>query len=179
MIDEKGKIEEVIDGYPVADLEKDTLFLCREEPITLGQLNEGLSFMWSNGSSMQTIQVTESGYYAVTVSNECGISFDEIVVLEQNQQLTCIIESPNVFAPDGDGVNDGFRPFSDCCFLDYNLQIFSRWGGLVFESSDPNKKWDGTKDGLQLPSDVYIWNLHFLDANNQPFTKRGELTLIR
>jgi gliding motility-associated-like protein len=64
-------------------LGKDTVFLCDSNgTIQLDALNPGANFLWSNGSTTQTLTVNSPGTYAVTVSANCGIGTDTIVVLD-------------------------------------------------------------------------------------------------
>ena len=69
------------------------------------------------------------------------------------------VEVPNVFTPNGDGINDFFKlrgtsvPENE--FI--SIQIFNRWGTLVFEAGSPGFKWDGrSHDGL-CATGVYYW----------------------
>jgi gliding motility-associated-like protein len=62
---------------------------------------------------------------------------------------------PNSFSPNGDGVNDKFFAIANQVeFIE--MQIFNRWGQLVFQSNDINSKWDGRfKDTIELGLYVY------------------------
>lgn len=67
---------------------------------------------------------------------------------------------PNSFTPNGDGVNDLFFPEGEGIdFTNYTMQIFNRWGEVLFESSDASKGWDGTYKGKSLKADTYIWKI--------------------
>jgi len=70
---------------------------------------------------------------------------------------------PNVFTPNGDGLNDFFQIRTDqlgACFDNFNIQIFDRWGVLVFDSDDFHFKWDGyAKSGKEAASGVYYYVL--------------------
>ena len=68
-------------------------------------------------------------------------------------------ELPNVFTPNGDGINDYFVPFPYKYVKDIDLVIYNRWGAIVFTSTDPDINWDGTdKDTKQKCSDgVYYY----------------------
>ena len=86
---------------------------------------------------------------------------------------------PNSFSPNGDGLNDYFGAIGIRNQRDYNLQIYNRWGELIFESFDPNFKWDGTFHNLNCPDGVYVWKLYCINANNQFSNKNGYVTLLR
>lgn len=66
---------------------------------------------------------------------------------------------PNVFSPNGDGENDFFRPFPYNFVKDINIQIFDRWGVLMFQSTDPDIMWNGTyqENGKPCTEGVYYY----------------------
>ncbi len=66
---------------------------------------------------------------------------------------------PNVFTPNGDGVNDFFRPFPYKYITEVDIKIYNRWGNLVFSSTHPDILWDGkNQDSKQPCSDgVYYY----------------------
>ena len=171
----------VIDGFPVADLEQDS-FICPSETLTLGSKNLGDHFLWNTNETSQTISITESGLYAVTVTNECGLSSDEVLIQKAADRPSCQFELPTVFTPNADGINDRFRPITTCCITAYELKIFSQWGQIVFSSTNPDHAWDGTFQNKQLPASVFVWQISYSIIQNNTskrFTKAGDLTLIR
>ncbi|HRI59676.1 MAG TPA: gliding motility-associated C-terminal domain-containing protein, partial [Saprospiraceae bacterium] len=68
---------------------------------------------------------------------------------------------PNAFTPNGDGVNDTFKPVFFCPVATTNFKIYNRWGQKVFETRDPNAAWDGRVDGTEAASDVYAWQVEY------------------
>ena len=67
-------------------------------------------------------------------------------------------ELPNAFTPNSDGDNDVFIPYPYCFIDRIEIQIFNRWGELVFQSMDPNINWDGTNQaGDDLPVGTYYY----------------------
>lgn len=84
---------------------------------------------------------------------------------------------PSAFSPNDDGENDRFRP-KGSYVIDYNLQIYSRWGELIFESNDRYKAWDGTYKGEKAPTGVYQYVLE-ITGTEGVITKKGTVTLIR
>ena len=85
---------------------------------------------------------------------------------------------PNAFFPDG--VNKTFVPvgvFNN--ENDYYFGIFSRMGGLVFETLTPNKGWDGTYKGSDATQGVYVYVLKYTDSDGHRYHKIGTVTLLR
>ena len=56
--------------------------------------------------------------------------------------MESLLEVPNAFSPNGDGINDEFRVVFKS-LKTYNIVIFNRWGRVVYKSNDPSKGWDG------------------------------------
>jgi gliding motility-associated-like protein len=90
---------------------------------------------------------------------------------------------PNAFTPDGDGLNDVFRPLLECPEGEYTMEVYNRWGQRIFTSNDPEVGWDGRVNNNAAPVDVYVWLLHFgeVDENGQVLNRvqNGEVTLLR
>lgn len=90
---------------------------------------------------------------------------------------------PNAFTPNGDGDNDHFAPVIND-ITNYTFQIFSRWGELIFSSSEPSEGWDGrTPNGTDVGVGVYVWELQYTQITEtgeaQDFARRGMVNLIR
>jgi gliding motility-associated-like protein len=87
---------------------------------------------------------------------------------------------PNSFSPNADGVNDVWKVVG---FNASNLriQIFDRWGLLVFESTDADKPWLGDHQGgiTFVPSDVYHYVIQFVDIRGEHKRKTGIVSVIR
>jgi gliding motility-associated-like protein len=62
--------------------------------------------------------------------------------------------------------------------LNYKLQIFNRWGSLIFESNNINVPWNGYYKGKLCKQGVYIWFVEGKYANGKPFKKTGDVTLL-
>lgn len=92
-----------------------------------------------------------------------------------------LVRIPNAFTPNGDGDNDFFEmTVLEGSVQIERMQIFNRWGNLVFESTDPKARWDGTIDGQPAPSDVYLYRISWRrsDGAIMPVAV-GDLTLLR
>ena len=90
----------------------------------------------------------------------------------------CVL-MPNVFTPNGDGINDVIKPIIPCLKKFRCYKVYNRWGNLVFETTDTNIGWDGTFRNKQQPAESYIWLVEGLDAKGEKLTKSGMFTLIR
>jgi gliding motility-associated-like protein len=87
---------------------------------------------------------------------------------------------PNAFTPNGDGLNEVFRPVYEG-ILRYSLFVYSRWGQEIFRTSDPEEGWDGTLNGNACPGDVYVFvssfGLSLRPEDNG--VRKGTVTLLR
>ena len=85
------------------------------------------------------------------------------------------IEIPNVFTPNGDGINDVFKiNLSGGSLSNFNISIYDRWGLLVFTSPNINNKWDGrTTSGLKVVSGTYFY---VIDLNSAVY--KGHITVL-
>lgn len=87
---------------------------------------------------------------------------------------------PNAFTPDGDGQNDLFRIQYAENFLLESLQIFNRWGQVVFSTEDIGEAWDGRlSNGDPLPTGTYIYIIRGTDEIGAPLYRQGNITLMR
>ncbi|MFN8807671.1 MAG: gliding motility-associated C-terminal domain-containing protein [Bacteroidota bacterium] len=95
--------------------------------------------------------------------------------------------NPNGPSPDGRGgngtFNDVFLPIVRGIADEpdaYNLQVFDRWGNLLFESNSSTKGWDGyDQNGKMMPAGVYVYKLTLRFSDTQRTTQVGDVTLIR
>ena len=65
---------------------------------------------------------------------------------------------PNVFSPNFDGINDEFKVYGTD-IIEIHLQVIDRWGGLAFETKNPEQAWDGKIGDRSAEPGVYVWKL--------------------
>lgn len=65
------------------------------------------------------------------------------------------------------------------CIQSFVLQVFDRWGEKVFETSDPDKCWDGTYKGAQLNTGVFAYTFKATLSNSTEVRQDGNITLVR
>lgn len=126
-------------------------------------------------------QFTESGTYTEIVLNY--FLCDSTIQLEiRNPEpyfcVPCLVFIPDAFSPNGDGINDVFKPYPN--YVNFHLfQIYNRWGGLVHESVGPDPFWDGTYDGRPLDPGVYLYLIKGTCLNGMEYQSNGDVTLFR
>jgi gliding motility-associated-like protein len=149
-----------------------------------------LSFLWEFGggnTSTDSIppphlyppSINEAKYtVAYTVTNDLGCS--DRIEKTVTQLRTCRIDVPTAFTPNGDGLNDLFGPLNALVAENFLFRVYNRWGGLVFESKDWTKPWDGTIKGAQQPAANYVWTLSYRDlVTGRDVNRKGSFVLIR
>ncbi|MCC6252841.1 MAG: gliding motility-associated C-terminal domain-containing protein [Bacteroidia bacterium] len=130
-----------------------------------------------NGSSYKpefTHTFENPGVYevklTVTTDKGCVETVKDSIVIEENYHIFF----PNAFTPNGDGLNDVFAP-SGSGVKDFRIEIYNRWGLLVYVSNSFNQPWDGG-DNIQ---DNYIWRVYLTDNKGTTREMTGSVTLIR
>ena len=93
-------------------------------------------------------------------------------------EYICSPYLPNAFSPNDDGRNDTFFPFIVCPNATYTLQVFDRWGSMIFESTADQQEWDGQIDGKAAPVGVYVYVVQLATDFSQE-TFYGEVNLVR
>jgi gliding motility-associated-like protein len=184
------------DPNPVADFEIQNNPLPIINPTTLLQntSQSATSSVWDfgDGSAPSTVFSPihtfpeKAGAYTVTLqianSNGCTDATTQILQIEQDP----IYYVPNAFTPNGSELNNVFLPiFSPSLALQsYSLQIFNRWGEIIFESQDPLKGWDGTvntTNGASMsPDGMYTYKISFVETGfEKEFEVVGSVVLVR
>ena len=175
--DTTGDISVVYNSKPILNLLTDTT-LCVSEQILLDAHSPQSNYLWQDGSTLPTYEVSQSGTYSVQVSNSCGSTSASSII--NFKDCSCKFSVPNAFTPNNDGLNDIFRPKYICLFSNYNMKIFNRWGQLVFTSKDPSSGWDGNMGGQPQPMGTYVWMISYLDQlTNKNTIEHGTVILVR
>ncbi len=140
-------------------------------------------YSWSpGGSNSRYLDVTEQGLYTVTVTDtNCCTNSDQVFIQFSD------LHFPNAFNPRSPTQrNQTFGVVGDVSSLaGFKLQIFDRWGKIIFETDDPTKPWDGKFEGGEFaPLGVYVWHSVFttFESGLEPsknIVNRGTVTLLR
>jgi gliding motility-associated-like protein len=123
-----------------------------------------------NGQESITYQVVAS------TSEGCNNSDDITIRIFKTGPSIFI---PNAFTPNNDGLNDVIRPIlAGIQRLDY-FRIYNRYGQLVFETSTPNRGWDGRINGLLQASSAFVYQCQAVTIDGTVLTQKGTFTLVR
>lgn len=107
--------------------------------------------------------------YKLNVENnfECKAD-DKITVLEGCEPALFV---PDVFTPNGDSLNDTFE-VTPAYITDFDFKVFNRWGEMVFNSKNPEIKWDGRYKGKVFANQLYPYTINY---KSKYFPERGTL----
>ncbi|MFN0015660.1 MAG: laminin B domain-containing protein [Saprospiraceae bacterium] len=161
-------------------LQSDTV-VCRGEPLDLSVPSGLIDWQWGDGSRSAFLRVMESGRYTLTGHTATCMVSDTVAVSYINC-AECQYYIPNVFSPNDDGRNDVWQVFLPCIWQRFRLEVFDRWGNLVFVSADPEQVWNGKAGGMSAPPGVYVWQLEWtgeLLGEEKNYLERGGVTLVR
>lgn len=174
------------------------IFLPGERPVFINRSQNAVDYHWDFGDGNSSTdfapshQYTEPGLYsiALTTTSDMGCedtyTLNEVLKVEQGGEVVF----PNAFTPNPEGPSGGryefgsprntvFYPSTQKGVVEYQLQIFSRWGEIIFESNDVEIGWDGYHKNTLAPQGVYIWRVRYKTADGQVKIKAGDVTLIR
>ena len=136
-----------------------------------------LTYQWNTGSAVNFIDINTFGTYYLTVKdlNLCT-GTDSITIRRKN----CIyIGIPNAFTPNGDAMNDIFKPTIFQAVQNFSMVVFNRNGQKVFETREYGKGWDGSFKGKEQPSGSYVYSIKFTNIFGWESVENGTVLLIR
>lgn len=147
----------------------DTL-ICKQQNITLNAKYDGAMYQWSTGDTTPFIEVTERGAYSVKIGlNNCNVT--ETIMVDKCQSTLYV---PNAFTPNGDGINDEFKPAA-VQLQAYQMNIYNRWGQLVFTTTEIEKGWNGENS----ETGVYAYVINYTDNFDRQQSQTGTVSLIK
>ena len=150
--------------------------ICPGEKITLHATLSGATYTWQDSSTDSIFVVSEPGIYWVHfIYNNCSFG-DTAIITECPGELWF----PSAFTPNGDGVNDLFRP-KGFNITNFKMMIYSRWGQLLFETSDIETGWDGRLKGVLCPANTYtfIATYELTESPGKTKKQQGSFILLR
>lgn len=133
---------------------------------------------------MPTVCPITSTIYKLSVSNTNGCNIEDELLMNINRNIP--VYAPNVFSPDGDGINDLFMLYvkGNTIKSIQSLKIFDRFGNQVFAANNlsPNdyeRGWNGQYKGKLANVGVYIWSAEIVWKDNKKDVMSGDVTLLK
>ncbi len=172
------------DGPSVA-LGNDTTICQRSSGLILKPIVEfeDLDFLWSDGSTTDSIFVNRPGAYTVQVENDCGSDVANILVSAEDCRNFYM---PNAFSPNSDGINDLLFPFTESRDVTQitSYEIYDRWGVQVHSvengmPNNPEMGWDGTYRDEPAPPGIYVYQIILQFRDGQESLIKGDFTLFK
>jgi gliding motility-associated-like protein len=164
-------------------------FLCKFSPAPLHVDGEG-SYQWTPDSFLSCddcsdpLSIPDSTItYVVSVidPNGCYAGLDSVTI---EVDTTCDITIPpgaflpTAFSPNNDGMNDYFSVLGNS-ITSFHMDIYNRWGTLIFSSNDKSIGWDGTFSGQKQEVGVYVWRMIAELTDGTHILQNGNVTLVR
>lgn len=146
-------------------------------------------FTVNNGDSV-VVNPFYDTYYVVSYSiNGCS-AYDTVLVNVNYQE---VVQVPNSFSPNGDGVNDFLKVLTNVdadnnytngfveggAIAEIDFRVYNRYGILVFKTSDPHEGWDGTFKGKPENPATFVYTIDYRLINGRSSNLKGNVTLFR
>jgi gliding motility-associated-like protein len=166
-----------IHPLPKGFLSPDTA-ICSYGTLQLKPLASFNRYLWSTGGVGSSITISQPGTYWLdaTDGNNCK-GRDTVVVSAKECMQGFYI--PTAFTPNGDYKNDVFKPLLFGRVKKYQFTVFNRWGGVIFQTTDLQKGWDGKGTAVHLPSGVFVWICTYQLEGGERKSEKGTVMLIR
>ncbi len=136
--------------------------------------NGDYSYLWSNGATMPDIEELYAGTYELTVTDFMGCTgYQSVTVTKIN--IDCI-NIPTCFTPNGDGFNDTWHIKDAELYPEFFLEVYNRWGQVLYSLNGTYDQWDGNYKGKPLPSETYYF---FVRITPESPVIQGNVTIVR
>jgi gliding motility-associated-like protein len=165
------------------------------DPIKCTDLSiDAVNWLWDFGDGSSSEEQNPTHYYekdgvfsiTLRVENEFGCDNTFVANDIVEAKLSGFVTFPDSFAPRPDGSSGGIGERDDSLFKpkyrdvdQYHMQIFNRWGQLIFETHDIEEGWDGLFKDRLAPQAVYVYKASGQFVNGVEFNKTGTVLLVR
>ncbi len=146
--------------------------------------NDPMTYYWDFGDNNTSDDedpvhtYTAAGTYTVTLvttsANGCENTTEKEVLIHPD----FAVYAPNAFTPNDDGLNDVFE-VKGLGIKHFQLQIYSRWGELIYESDNLEEQWDGTFNGNKVPAGTYVYKINYTSMIDKDYDLEGTVTVMR
>jgi gliding motility-associated-like protein len=132
------------------------------------------TYQWNTGAVTPYIEQIGPGDYTIIITDEnlCDLELNFSIAQVFNECMRI----PSSFTPNGDGINETWVLGNIDAYEDAKVQIFNKWGNLLYETRGQYIPWDGKWNGNPLPSETYYYIID-LGNGDDPYT--GTVSIIR
>jgi gliding motility-associated-like protein len=152
-------------------------------PVNLDGATNANTFVWSPTIGLSTpnnlntpANPTTTTLYTLTATNNFGCVASDVMQLTV---FTPCIDPPNIFTPNGDGFYDVWKVYSGTCTKKVVVDVFNRWGSLVYHSDNYTNNWDGKYNGKNLPDATYYYVIKATIIGDYQIPFKGNVTIMR
>lgn len=146
---------------------------------------DGLTYEWDFGDNSGTSDKKNPSYtytaagefpvlLLITTANGCEDTIQKTVLVHPD----FAVYAPNAFTPNGDGLNDVFE-IKGLGIKQYLLQVYSRWGEMIYESTNLENQWDGKFNGEFVEPGTYAYTIKYKSMLDKDYTKEGTVTVMK
>lgn len=176
---------EVIVKAPIADFTISSGLVFNDVPIRFQNLSQdAITYEWEFGDGQSSTEVhpnntyDEYGSYIVTLIatdwKGCTDTIQKPIYIEEEWYIYV----PNTFTPDQDEFNGTFR-VSTVGIRELSVEIYNRWGQLIFESNNPRFSWDGTYNGVVVNDGTYTYKIVFTTNSGREKQLVGHINALK
>jgi gliding motility-associated-like protein len=173
--------------YPIVSFSASSLIASELYPVInfYNHSKDATFFEWNFDNGEYSFQENPSFCFntpkiynvSLNASNDAGCTSEIHKAINIKPHYTFFV--PDAFTPNGDGVNDVFLAKGNR-IATFEMQVFDRWGAVVFESSSINSGWNGNSNkGNELSVGIYLYNIVVYDLNEKLWVYNGEFDLSR
>lgn len=158
-------------------------------PLTVNFINTSTNasiFTWTYGDDIITEDTTTNPIHIYTEGGEYNVQLianntdncPDTAYATIRTESASVLWIPNSFTPNADGENDLFI-ISGSGILKLEVEIFNRWGELIYEWNTLTGAWDGTHKGTPVEQEVYVYVVKAKGIDNKDYKRTGHVSLIR
>ncbi len=163
---------------PPLEIGMDTVLCLGDElQVDLSDYSPDYQVDWNGSAHPGIYTISQPGHYTAEAYSQYCYRRDDFEIGYLDCSMT--LQMPNVFTPNGDGLNDGFGPMEYENLITYQIQVFDRWGRRLWTSGSPDAQWDGSYQGEPMAAGTYFWQCRYTNQRGNLGSQKGSLTLLR
>lgn len=180
-----------VNPFPVADFEysPDSIDIMDTEVTFTNLTTNGDSYLWTLGTGDSTTTASPVYTYPVQGFRDYTVwlfASNSFGCVDSTSKNIHIIELPwyyipNTFTPEGNDLNELFKPVFFPGFVPYNytFTIFNRWGEIIYQTNDIYSAWDGFYNGVKVSTGTYAWQIRFTEhETDKRYLEYGHVNVI-